>query len=119
MLAPPKPPPLVVDRPQDPEALIEEARKRSRRRRRRNSLAAGVILCMGTLGLAFHGWGPAGGGERQSKLSPRISVAARSTLMANGPLTVIRQARGRGGVYTINRDGLGRLVTRCDGCLEV
>jgi WD40-like Beta Propeller Repeat len=117
MIAPPKPSPLVVDAPQDPEALIEEARRRTQRRRRRNSSAAGLLLCVGALVLSIHGWG---GGRPSPSPPPRgVTVAAHPTVMANGPLTLIRQANGRGGIYTVGRHGLGRLVARCRGCLEV
>jgi dipeptidyl aminopeptidase/acylaminoacyl peptidase len=120
MIAPPKPQPRVVDAaPHDSEALIEEARRRARSRRRRNGSAAGLVLCVGTLLLAFHGWGIAGGRPAPPKPSPGIVVGPRSTLVENGPLTVIRQAKGRGGVYNVGPKGLGRLVSTCDGCLEV
>jgi Tol biopolymer transport system component len=46
-------------------------------------------------------------------------VTAAAALMHTGPLTVIRQSNGHGGVYTVGREGLGRLVTRCRGCLEL
>ena len=119
MIAPSKPPPHVVNSPHDPEALIEEARRRTRRRRRRNSSAAGLVLGIGALFLAFHGWGAAGGRTSPSTPPARVTVAARSSVLANGPLTVIRQSNDHGGVYTIGRGGLGRLVTRCSGCFEV
>jgi len=119
MIAPPKPPPLV-EAPIDPDALIEEARRRARRRRRRNVGAAGLLLSLGVLAVAAHP--PSGGSERHLPASSPpsgIVVAASSGPMANGPLTVIRQSRGRGGIYTVGREGLGRQVARCEGCLEV
>jgi dipeptidyl aminopeptidase/acylaminoacyl peptidase len=119
MITPPKPSPLVVDVPQDPEALIEEARRRAHRRRRRNTSAAGFLLCVGALFVGIHGWSGAGGRPSPSQPSRGITVAARSTVMANGPLTLIRQSNGRGGIYTVGRRGLGRLVARCSGCPEV
>jgi len=119
VIAPPKPPPHLVEPPHDPDALIEEARRHARRRRRRNGWAAGLLLCVGTLFAVFYGWGARGGRVEPAHPSPRFAVAAQSGLMSNGPLTVIRQAQGRGGIYTIGRNGLGRLVVKCDGCLEV
>src|SRR6476659_810497 len=47
------------------------------------------------------------------------SVLLGVGVLAFGPLAVIRQASGHGGVYTVGRQGLGRLVTRCSGCFEV
>src|SRR6476661_8159720 len=106
MISPPKPSPLVVEAPLDPEALIEEARRRSRRRRRRISLAASVMVCVGVLPLALHGWGD-GGSAASPTPSPRVAVSPSSNQMANGPLTVIRQGSGHGGIYTDGRNGLG------------
>src|SRR4051812_15149872 len=118
MIAPPKPPPRLVEPPHDPDALIEEARRCARRRRRRNGSVAALLLCVGTLLLAFYGWDGGSGRAGPANPSPQLAVAAQSSLMSNGPLTVIRQAKGRGGVYTIGGNGLGRLVVKCDGCLE-
>lgn len=118
-IAPPKPPPPAVEIPQDPEALIEEARRRAERRRRRNGSAAGFLLCLGALLVSTHGWGGAGARPSPPQPSQGPAVGAPPTVMANGPLTVIRQEQGRGGIYTVGRGGLGRLVARCEGCLEV
>lgn len=118
MISTPTPPPLV-EAPPDPEALIEEARSRSRRRRRRNGLAASVLLGVGLLAFAGHGWESSSRHVAATEPSPAITAKPRLSLMANGPLTVIRQAKGHGGVYTVGRQGLGRLVTKCSGCLEV
>ncbi len=120
MIAPPTLTQPPVDPSHDPEALIEEARRRARRRRRRNGLSAGLMLSVGALVVFIgHGWGGGGGQAAPGAGSPRIAVAASSGLMSNGPLTVIRQASGHGGIYTVGRTGLGRLVAKCHGCLEV
>jgi dipeptidyl aminopeptidase/acylaminoacyl peptidase len=118
MISTPTPRPLV-EAPPDPEALIEEARRRSHSRRRRNGLAASVLLGVGVLAFGGHGWQSSSRHVAGSEASHAISVKPRSSLMANGPLTVIRQGNGHGGVYTVGRQGLGRLVTKCSGCAEV
>src|SRR5436309_1680628 len=117
------PPPSAPQQSSDPEALIEEARRHTRRRRRRNAAAATMVLGLAALGIAAYGRGgtptPAGPTHRPAKLH----VTAASSLMHNGPLTVIKQSVGHGGVYTANRAGLGRMLLRCHGassaCLEL
>jgi WD40 repeat protein len=122
MIAPPKPSPAAppaIDLPCDPEALIEEARRHTRRRRRRNGITAALALGVGALAMAVHGRGASNSHVSAPNPPAAITVAARSVLMHNGPLTLTRQVNGRGGIYTVGRHGLGRLVTRCEGCMEV
>jgi Tol biopolymer transport system component len=49
--------------------------------------------------------------------------ATTSKQIRNGPLTVINQSQGRGGVYTVGRAGLGKMVVPCQysqtTCLEL
>ena len=78
------------------------------------------MLSVGALAVFMgHGWGGSNGRAGPAAGSPRIAVAAASSLMSNGPLTVIRQSLGHGGIYAVGRGGLGRLVAKCHGCLEV
>lgn len=52
-----------------------------------------------------------------------LHIAAATHLMHNGPLTVIKQSRGHGGVYPVGRTGLGSMLLRCRGafsaCMEL
>jgi Tol biopolymer transport system component len=120
VIAPPPPP--IPEAHEDPQALIEEARRRARRRRRRNGAAAAIVVGAAALVVAGHGWG----GTAAPKTTPRpdaIHVEATSGTMRNGALTVINQAQGHGGVFTVGRGGLARMVLRCHGvhsaCLEL
>ena len=117
------PPPSAPEHFSDPEALIEEARRRARRRRRRNAAVATVLLGAAILGIAaFRQEGTPTPPTSTHTLAP-LHVAAASHPMHNGPLTVIKQQRGHGGVYTVGRSGLGSMLLRCHGahatCLEL
>jgi hypothetical protein len=117
------PPPASTESPVDPEALIEEARRRTRRRRRRNGAAVAALLGIAILGIAAHRHGGTGPPETSAQLPSTLHVTAASQLLRNGPLTVIKQSQGHGGVYTAGRAGLGGMVLRCHGksaaCLEL
>src|SRR6476661_9094241 len=99
------PPPSAPERSSDPEALIEEARRQTRRRRRRNAAAAAVVLGLAALGIAAHGRGGSPTSETSTHRPAKLQVGAASSVMQNGPLTVINQSRGHGGVYTVGRAG--------------
>ena len=118
------PPPSAPERSSDPEALIEEARRQTRRRRRRNAAAAAVVLGLAALGIAAHGRGGSPTSETSTHRPAKLQVGAASSVMQNGPLTVINQSRGHGGVYTVGRAGLGTMLLRChlaapSACLEL
>ncbi len=121
LIAPP--PPSAPEQSSHPEALIEEARRHTRRRRRRNAAAATLVLGLAALGIAAHGRGGTATPTTSTNGPARLHVTAASSLMHNGPLTVIKQSRGHGGVYTVGRAGLGRMLLRCHGahsaCLEL
>jgi dipeptidyl aminopeptidase/acylaminoacyl peptidase len=117
------PPPATTERPSDPEALIEETRRHTRRRRRRNGAVAAFLLGIAVVGIAAHGRGGAPAPGTSTERPSGFHVAGASQLMHNGPLTVIKQSQGHGGVYTVGRAGLGGLLLRCHGahaaCLEL
>ncbi len=113
------PPPVITETPLDREALLEQARRRAQRRRRRNG-AAGLIVGLGVLAaVIWHGSGSTPPAKTPDHAA-RISVAAASQVRQNGPLTVIKQEQGRGGVYVVGPTGLARMLFRCPGsCLEL
>src|SRR3954454_12227552 len=117
------PPPSAPEQTSDPEALIEEARRHTRRRRRRNAAAAALVLGLAGLGIAAYGRGGTPGPAASTDGPGTLRITAASSLMHNGPLTVIKQSVGHGGVYTVGRSGLGRMLLRCHGatsaCLEL
>jgi len=117
------PPPSTPKQPSDPEALIEEARRQTRRRRRRNAAAATLLLGLAALGIAAHGRGGSPTSETSTHRPAKLHVGTASSVMHNGPLTVIKQSVGHGGVYTVGRSGLGTMLLRCRGahsaCLEL
>jgi Tol biopolymer transport system component len=117
------PPPSAPEHYSDPEALIEEARRRTRRRRRRNAAMATLLLGLAALGIAAHGRAGTPTPATATDGPATLDVAAASSQMHNGPLTVIKQSQGHGGVYTVGRAGLGSMLLRCHGahsaCLEL
>src|SRR4051812_40989140 len=90
------------------EALIEEARRRARRRRRR--VAAGALLALAVVVGTLLGLQRLRG-DAPSAVDGAPSAHAASPSARNGPLTVI--AGLGGGIYEINRDGLGRQLFTC------
>src|SRR4051794_15819407 len=109
------PPPSTPKQPSDPEALIEEARRQTRRRRRRNAAAATLLLGLAALGIAAHGRGGSPTSETSTHRPAKLHVGTASSVMHNGPLTVVKQSVGHGGVYTVGRSGLGTMLLRCRG----
>ena len=93
-------------------AVIAEARRRARRRRRRYAacILLGALAVVGAMNILERS---AGGTSPPQELRPSSAAARVTPSLANGPLTVIVAERKWGGIYTVGRQGLGRLVVPC------
>lgn len=92
VLAPP--PPVALDAPEDPEALIEEARRRARRRRRRNvtrwvTLALGVVVLLGAAAALLVG-------SSASRSAPGAEKLVGATRLPGGTILFARNRGIRG-----------------------
>ena len=118
-LRPAPPRPSRVDPPQDPDALIEEARRRARRRRR--WYAASALLAASAAANAFAGYNHGGGGgghagiraagEGKAAAAHAGTGASAGNAVRNGALTILAGAD----ISTIGARGHLERLFHCDG----
>jgi Tol biopolymer transport system component len=107
--------PVAPPVPEDPDALIEEARRHARRRRRRNgaaavALGAGALAALGLWGGGRIAAGRDAGGGPSAAAAAKVAV--RRSLGATVAFTAWSKRTGAQQVFVIRPDGSVTQVTR-------